>query len=108
MGKKNKRKSAEFENDVYEFDGVTEHEQDSPVPYPMQFTQEYLASMDDDSLYNTVRSLQESINKVGRLNLNPYPWEIELCYLQQETQVRAVRRAKHAEWVSSLPPSESE
>lgn len=107
MGKKNKRMNEEFENEVYDF-GAENVENNSPVPYPMQFSQQDLSSMDDEVLHNVGRSLQDSINRVNRLNLNPYPWEVELCYLQQEVQVRSIRRARHAEWLSALSPAEND
>lgn len=73
---------------------------DYPIPYPQMVEQEVLATMDDDDLHNFGRSLADSIHRVGRMNLNPYPWEVELCYVQQEMQIRAARRQAHFEWLN--------
>lgn len=110
MGKKSKgkKRNDEFEMDE-SFDGGGSSEVfDSPVPYPMKLEREYVATVDDETLHNIARSIQDSINKVSKMNLNPYPWEIEMCYLQQEMQVRSTRRARHSEWLSTLPPVEME
>ncbi len=108
MGKKNKNnKNKNVEHDDVEMmDDVEEF--DSPVQYPSKFERDYIAVMDDETLHNITRSLVDSIGKVNRLNLNPYPWEVELCYLQQEVQVRSARRAAHVTWLSSQPVAEVE
>ena len=95
MGKKNKNKIVD-ENQDFEFEG---HDVDYPVPFPERLDQELLATMDDESLYNLGQSLADSINKVNRYKLNPYIWEVEMCYLQQEMQLRNSRRAAHAAWL---------
>ena len=64
--------------------------------------------MNDDELHKFSHSLDDSISRVSKMNLNPYPWEIELCYVQQEMQLRSTRRSAHAEWLSKLPPAEME
>lgn len=109
MGKKkNKHQGSEFENDdVYDYDGRNDMSE-NPVGYPMKLEREYLAMVDDETLYNISRSLQDSINKVSKMNLNPYPWEVELCYLQQEMQARSTRKEHHARWLSTLPAPEME
>jgi len=105
MGKKkNKRQGNEFENDdVYDYDGHTTAEE-NPVGYPSKLERDFLTVSDDEVLYNISRSLQDSIGKVSKMNLNPYPWEIELCYLQQELQTRSTRKEHHTKWLSTLPP----
>lgn len=74
---------------------------DYPVQYPKQINRDYIAVMDDETLYNLGRSLSDSINRVSRFNLNSYPWEVEMCYVQYEVQLRAARRTAHSVWVNT-------
>jgi hypothetical protein len=101
MGKKkNKQHNDEFEtNESYEMHN--DGRGDYPVQYPDQFDRDHLAVMDDESLHNLGRSLNDSINKVTRHGLNSYPWEVELCYVQQEMQLRSSRRAAHMAWLNN-------
>lgn len=104
MGKKkNKMKNVE-ENETYEFEN---HESDSTVPFPEKLNQDDLSLMDDDDLHMLGRSLNDSIGRVNRYSLNPYLWEVEMCYVQREMHVRSVRRAAHAAWMSNNPSLES-
>lgn len=101
MGKKKNKHMNEVEqNEGYEFEGGHGHGHDSPIPYPDRFDRDQLAMMDDEELHNLGRFLFDSIQKVNRLHLNPYPWEIELCYVQQEAQVRSSRRQAHMAWMN--------
>jgi hypothetical protein len=73
---------------------------DYPIPFPTPIDREVLGVMDDDSLYNLNKSLNDSISKVNGFKLNPFLWEVELCYVQQEIQVRNARKAAHLAWTS--------
>jgi hypothetical protein len=103
--KKNKNQDVEMNDDVEMFAGE-DYSGDSPVPYPQRIENEFIVMMDDDELHNLGRSLFDSISRVSRMNLNPYPWEVELCYVQREMNLRSTRRAAHAEWLSKNPPEE--
>jgi hypothetical protein len=107
MGKKKNKQMNEVEtNESYKV--TTNHNAggsgrcDYPVQYPEQINRDYIAVMDDETLYNLGRSFSDSINRVGRFNLNPYPWEVELCYVQQEIQLRSSRRNAHATWLNNV------
>lgn len=113
MGKKKNKKNKSNDVEMIENDSEMYGQHDgyvdeSPIPYPHKFDREVLVTMDDDDLHRMVRSLDDSITKVSRMNLNPYPWEIEMCYVQQEMQLRSARRSAHAEWLSKLPPVEAD
>lgn len=97
MGKKKNKK---FEYSDVDSSSVNVQEE-FPVQYPPKFERDYVSSIDDETLHNITKSLIDSIGKVNRLGLNPYPWEVELCYLQQETQVRSTRKAAHTEWLKT-------
>ena len=73
---------------------------DYPVPFPTPIDREVLGVMDDDSLYILNKSLVDSIAKLNGFKLNPFLWEIELCYIQQEIQVRNARKSAHLAWTS--------
>jgi len=112
MGKKNKKNKKsdvemiENESDLYSDHGG--YVDESPIPYPHKLECEVLGTMDDDDLYRLARSLDDSISKISRMSLNPYPWEVELCYVQQEMQLRSIRKSTHAEWISKLPAVEAD
>lgn len=107
MGKKKNKQMNEVEtNESYE--RTTNHNTagsgrgDYPVQYPEQIGRDYISVMDDEALHNLGRSFSDSINRVARFNLNPYPWEVELCYVQQEIQLRSSRRTSHATWLNNV------
>jgi hypothetical protein len=106
--KKNKKNDVEMIDSDVEMFADAGYEDESPVPYPEKFDNQVLISMNDDELHKLGRSLDDSISRVSKMNLNPYPWEIELCYVQQEMQLRSMRRSAHSEWLSKLPPAEME
>lgn len=100
MGKKNKNKNQiADENQSYETQtGGDDFE--SPVPFPDKFDTDFLATLDDEDLHGLGRSLNDAIGHVGRYGLNPYLWEVEMCYVQREMHMRTNRRAAHAAWLS--------
>jgi len=107
MGKKKNKHMNEVEtNETYEMttnnNAGGSGRGDYPVQYPDQIDRDYIAVMDDETLHNLGRSLSDSINRVTRFNLNPYPWEVELCYVQQEMQLRSSRRTAHAAWLNNV------
>lgn len=106
MGKKKNKRMNDMDNETFEHenhgggDVGGGHHHDYPIPYPQMVEREVLATMDDEDLHNFGRSLADSIHRVSRMNLNPYPWEVELCYVQQEMQMRSIRRQAHFEWLN--------
>ena len=109
MGKKKNKNVNESESNIgyevinnnnEEVHAVSNGRGDYPVQYPEQINRDYIAVMDDEMLHNLGRSLADSIHRVGRFNLNPYPWEVEMCYVQQEVQLRMTRRATHSAWLN--------
>ena len=105
MGKKNKKQNdrSEVENLGYDDSGY-----ENPVEYPGKLDPVYVATVDDDELHRNAQYLIDSIKRVDRMNLNSYPWEVELCYIQREMQLRSVRRAAHAEWLKTAVVAEDE
>lgn len=79
---------------------------DYPVPFPTPVERDILSMMDEETLHGLSRSLTDSISKVNSFKLNPYLWEIELCYVQQEIQARSLRKEAHAAWLSARAPEE--
>jgi hypothetical protein len=75
---------------------------DSPIPFPQVHTFDELAVIDDDSLGNMQRVLSDSIARVNGHGLNPSAWEVEMCYVQRELQIRVARREAHAKYVSTF------
>lgn len=73
---------------------------ESPIPFPVKHTFDELAIIDDESLSEMGRSLGDSIHRAGSHGLNSTPWEVELCYVQREAQVRSARREAHARFAS--------
>lgn len=81
---------------------------DSPIPFPQVHTFDELAVVDDDSLNNMQRSLTDSIARVNSHGLNPSAWEVEMCYVQRELQIRTARREAHAKYVSTVSVTEED
>ena len=74
---------------------------ESPIPFPVRHSFDELAVMDDESLSELGRSLNDSVHRAGSHGLNSTPWEVELCYVQRESQVRSARREAHQRYVAS-------
>jgi len=74
---------------------------ESPIPFPVRHDFDELAVMDDESLSELGRSLKYSVHRAGSHGLNSTPWEVELCYVQRESQVRSARREAHQRYVGS-------
>lgn len=75
---------------------------DQPIHFPQQHTFDELAVVDDDVLMSLHKGLIDSINRAGAHGLNTAPWEVELCYVQREAQIRGQRREAHMKYLSSL------
>ena len=75
----------------------------NPIPFPQKVNMDDLAVIDDDSLMNMHRSLVDSVSRAAGHGLNPAPWEVELCYVQRESQIRTARKEAHAKYVSAAP-----
>ena len=74
------------------------------IPYPKKNNLDDLSTMDDAELYGAQRGLLDSIARVGDLNLNSVPWEVELCYVQREVQIRAARKEAHTKYLAGSSP----
>jgi len=93
MGKKKNKQMNDFGDSTADMEDV--------VPFPTKFERDVLSTMNDEELHKTQESLFDCIERVVKYGLNPYPWEVELCYLQQEIQVRSIRLAAHHNWLNS-------
>jgi len=93
MGKKKNKQMNGFGDSATDMDDV--------VPFPAKFERDVLSTMSDEELHKTQRSLVDCIERVTQYGLNPYPWEVELCYLQQEIQARSIRLEAHHNWLNS-------
>ncbi len=91
MGKKKNKQMNGFGDSTMDTDEV--------VPFPAKFERDVLSTMGDEELHRSQRSLIDCIERVTQYGLNPYPWEVELCYLQQEIQVRTTRLQAHQNWM---------
>lgn len=70
------------------------------IPYPKKIVSDEISVMDDAELYGLQRSLLDSISRVGDFNLSSHPWEVELCYVQREVQIRSARKEAHMKFIS--------
>jgi len=76
---------------------------DSQIPFPHRLTFDELAVIDDGALADLSKSLNDSVSRAYGHGLNPYSWEVELCYVQRELQIRSTRREAHAAYMASAP-----
>lgn len=81
---------------------MTKNKKQHPIPFPQQINMDDLAVVDDDNLANMHRSLVDSVGRAGSVGLNPAPWEVELCYVQREAQIRVARKEAHVKYLSAL------
>jgi len=81
---------------------------DSPLNFPQKHTFDELAVIDDDILLGLHKNLIDSVNRAGSHGLNSAPWEVELCYVQRELQIRSIRRDAHTQYLASLANREVE
>jgi hypothetical protein len=85
---------------------VQKRSSDLMAQYPQKFTFDELAVVDDDTLGNMHKSHVDAINRMSSHDLNSSPWEIELCYVQREMQMRILRKELHAEYLATAVPHE--
>lgn len=81
---------------------VQKRSADSTVHYPQKLTFDELAVVDDDTLGSMHKSHVDAISRMSGHDLNTSPWEIELCYVQREMQMRILRKELHARYLSSV------
>jgi len=79
---------------------------DSQIPFPHKHTFDELAVVDDSVLSELSKSLTDSVSRAHSHGLNPYSWEVELCYVQRELQIRSVRREAHSAYLARVPAVE--
>lgn len=82
---------------------MSKNKKQNPIPFPQQINMDDLAVVDDDSLSNMNRSLTDSVGRAASAGLNPGPWEVELCYVQRELQIRASRKEAHVKYLAGVP-----
>jgi len=71
-----------------------------------KYNTDYLSIMPDDDVFNALNTVKRKINELsnGRKNpnLNINDLQVEYCYLNRETSLRKVRKAKHEEYLAQL------
>jgi len=81
---------------------VQKRSSDLTVQYPQKITFDELAVVDDDTLGSMHKSHVDAINRMSSHDLNTSPWEIELCYVQREMQMRILRKELHTKYLSNV------
>lgn len=70
-----------------------------------------LSYCSDDELENRISFMNSERERALNLNVDPRPWEEEICYAQRELRVRNVQRFMHDKYLRTNPdfyPSYSE
>lgn len=56
----------------------------------------------DETLQTIINRFEFERNRVFNSGKDSVPWEIEICYLQREQQLRKVRNEKHEEYMKNF------
>ena len=62
------------------------------VALPTVISQDEIALFSDEKLADEISNLVSQRMKVIKEKADAYPWEVELCYLRREAQIRRKRR----------------
>lgn len=62
-----------------------------------------ITMISDNELAAAISRLESEKKIVNALGGNPTKWEIELAYLQKEALTRLTRKAKHNEYMKTVP-----
>lgn len=64
---------------------------------------ENIAILTDDELFNEATRLDNELEIINSLGMNPMKWEIEICYVKNELMTRETRKNAHAKYVAMNP-----
>lgn len=70
---------------------------------PESVNMDVLAYCNDEELENHINFLNSERDRAINFNVDPRPWEEEICYAQRELRMRNVRRFMHDKYVRSNP-----
>lgn len=82
---------------------MSKNKKQQPIPFPQKINMDDLAIVDDENLSSMYRSLTDSIGRASGVGLNPAPWEVEMCYVQREMQIRTTRKEAHVKYLTAAP-----
>ena len=89
MSKKNKHNNNNFDNAQQQF--------------PTVVTIDVLANASDSDLRNRENDLSTGRDRAYKSGMDPYHWEVELCYVQREVEIRQSRAAAHERYLLNNP-----
>ena len=58
-----------------------------------------ISYMNDDDILRRLDFLFTEKEKVSHANVDPTPWEIEICYAQRELKIRSGRKSLHERYL---------
>lgn len=73
------------------------------VQFPIPISMDDLATYSDADLAARGDLMRSEMNKAINHGVDPQPWQVELAYLQRESDIRNVRVAAHDRYVRLNP-----
>ena len=72
------------------------------LPLPGMLNMDELAAMQDDELIQRLTSMHEGRGRYLKARVSPRDWEVEICYIKRELQLRRERRGSHDTYVKEM------
>ena len=73
------------------------------VDFPEVVDMDTLNYMNDDELGRRLDLMLSEREKAVQSDIDPLPWEQEICYAQREVRIRLARRLAHDKYLRSHP-----
>jgi len=85
-----------------------EYDRRQPNHVPPVFNMDDLGYSTDDELYSLANRLESERLQLLNRGVDTYNWEIEICYVRREQQLRKLRSERHSDWLAAMMHSGSE
>lgn len=73
------------------------------IAYPELVDMDTLTYMNDDELSRRLDFMSAEREKAIQADVDPQPWEHEICYVQREVRIRNARRLAHDKYLRAHP-----
>lgn len=75
------------------------------VPQPIPVSMDVLAMYSDSEINARAEVIESDMLRATNSGMDPYPWQVELAYLQREYDIRRARVATHDRYLRVNPDS---
>lgn len=74
---------------------------------PIVLNSDTIAGMEEPEIKNRLENLNAELTEIGDSERGK-PWEVELCYLERELQMRKLRSQLHTQYLKKIQEEEPE